>query len=78
MTREKNKYYMIGNYMEVSDFIDMLVTSNPTLTPFECYAVGCGIKYFGRLGKKPNTTKTSDLKKIINYCQQMIDRIDNE
>lgn len=78
MTRKINDYYKVGDDLEISDLIDLLVTNNPTLSPFECFAVGCGIKYFGRLGQKPGNTKTGDLEKIINYCEQMIERIDDE
>lgn len=76
-TRDKNPYYKVGEH-ETSDIIELVLDSNETLTPFEYFGVGVSLKYLCRLGRKPGTTKVSDLKKIINYSQQMIDRIERE
>lgn len=75
--RDPNPYYMVGEH-ETSDIIDMVLSANDTLTPFEHFAVGANIKYLCRLGRKPGASKISDLKKIIDYSQQMIEKIEKE
>lgn len=65
-------HYNLGN-IQTLDYIDDVLTHNPSLTAMEGYYIGNILKYLGtRLGTKNN--KLEDMQKAQFYLNRMIEK----